>query len=111
MYQNQPEITAGEAGRGEDEVRGDADDDVVGKSSELAVGAGALDSVDNLFTDNSDTMIQLLGSLTTTSQLLYLRVPALSALFPDSGTRPWNPAPSNDTVTSLAGSTPSGTSK
>ena len=44
---------------------------------------GALDSVDNLFTDNSDTMVQLLGSLTTTSQLLYLRVPALNALFPN----------------------------
>ena len=28
-------------------------------------------------------MVQLLGSLTTTSQLLYLRVPALNALFPD----------------------------
>jgi phospholipid/cholesterol/gamma-HCH transport system substrate-binding protein len=44
---------------------------------------GALQSVDNLFTDNSETMVQLLGSLTTTSQLLYLRVPALNALFPD----------------------------
>ena len=44
---------------------------------------GALSDVDNLFTDNSDTMVQLLGSLTTTSQLLYLRVPALNALFPD----------------------------
>lgn len=44
---------------------------------------GALTDVDNLFADNSDTMVQLLGSLTTTSQLLYLRVPALNALFPD----------------------------
>ena len=43
----------------------------------------ALSRVDNLFTDNSDTMVQLLGSLATTSQLLYLRVPALHALFPD----------------------------
>ncbi|MDY6995710.1 MAG: MlaD family protein [Actinomycetota bacterium] len=43
----------------------------------------ALDSVDNLFVDNSDTMVQLLGSLASTSQLLYLRVPALNALFPD----------------------------
>lgn len=42
----------------------------------------ALDRVDNLFTDNSDTMVQLLGSLATTSQLLYVRVPALQALFP-----------------------------
>jgi virulence factor Mce-like protein len=43
---------------------------------------GTLTAIDNLFTDNSDTMVTLLGSLTTTSQLLYLRVPALNALFP-----------------------------
>lgn len=43
---------------------------------------GHLGTVDNLFADNSDTMVQLLGDLTTTSQLLYLRVPALNALFP-----------------------------
>ena len=43
---------------------------------------GALNSVDNLYTDNSETMVQLLGSLASTSQLLYLRVPALNALFP-----------------------------
>jgi virulence factor Mce-like protein len=43
----------------------------------------ALSRVDNLFTDNSDTMVQLLGSLATSSQLLYLRVPALHALFPN----------------------------
>ncbi|CAA0110691.1 Uncharacterised protein [Mycolicibacterium vanbaalenii] len=43
----------------------------------------ALTAIDNLFLDNSDTMVQLLGNLTTTSQLLYLRVPALNALFPD----------------------------
>jgi virulence factor Mce-like protein len=43
---------------------------------------GTLTAIDNLFTDNSDTMVALLGSLTTTSQLLYLRVPALNALFP-----------------------------
>jgi virulence factor Mce-like protein len=44
---------------------------------------GSLAKVDNLFADNSDTMVSLLGSLTTTSQLLYVRVPALNALFPD----------------------------
>lgn len=44
---------------------------------------GSLNSVDNLFADNSDTMVQLLGSMASTSQLLYLRVPALHALFPD----------------------------
>ena len=43
----------------------------------------ALSSIDNLFTDNSDTMVQLLGSLATTAQILYQRVPALNALFPD----------------------------
>jgi len=42
-----------------------------------------LAGVDNLFADNSDTMVQLLGSMAVTSQLLYLRVPALNALFPD----------------------------
>lgn len=42
-----------------------------------------LSAVDNLFSDNSDTMVQLLGSMATMSQLLYLRVPALNALFPD----------------------------
>lgn len=42
-----------------------------------------LSAIDNLFTDNSDTMVQLLGSLTTTSRLLYLRTPALNALFPE----------------------------
>ncbi|OBF16926.1 MlaD family protein [Mycobacterium sp. ACS4331] len=46
----------------------------------------ALTKVDNLFTDNSDTMVGLLGNLTTTSRLLYLRVPALHALFPDHRT-------------------------
>src|SRR4029079_18238958 len=43
----------------------------------------ALTAVDDLFTDNSETMVQLLGSLASTSQLLYLRVPALNALFPN----------------------------
>jgi virulence factor Mce-like protein len=43
----------------------------------------ALSAIDNLFVDNSDTMVQLLGSLATSSQLLYLRVPALNALFPN----------------------------
>jgi virulence factor Mce-like protein len=44
---------------------------------------GALHSIDNLYTDNSETMVALLGSLASTSQLLYLRVPALNALFPN----------------------------
>ncbi|WP_099021015.1 MlaD family protein [Mycolicibacterium palauense] len=49
-------------------------------------GPGALAAVDDLFTDNSDTMVQLLGSLASTAPLLYLRVPALHALFPDDRT-------------------------
>ncbi|TGD85188.1 MCE family protein [Mycolicibacterium sp. CH28] len=42
-----------------------------------------LSAVDNLFADNSETMVQLLGSAATSAQLLYLRVPALNALVPD----------------------------
>ncbi len=39
-------------------------------------------ATDTLFSDNSDTMVQLLGDLTTVTELMYLRVPALNALFP-----------------------------
>ena len=42
-----------------------------------------LSATDTLFTDNSDTMVGLLTSMATASQLLYVRVPALNALFPD----------------------------
>lgn len=44
---------------------------------------GMLSSVDGLFDDNSDTMVGLLGNLVTTAQLLYIRTPALNALFPN----------------------------
>ncbi|MEB3020207.1 MlaD family protein [[Mycobacterium] crassicus] len=44
---------------------------------------GMLSSVDGLFDDNSDTMVGLLGNLATTAQLLYVRTPALNALFPN----------------------------
>ena len=44
---------------------------------------GTLSAVDGVFDDNSDTMVGLLGNLTTLSQLLYVRTPALNALFPD----------------------------
>jgi len=47
---------------------------------------GALTDIDNLFADNSDTMVQLLGNLTTATRLLYLRVPELNALFPSHRT-------------------------
>lgn len=43
---------------------------------------GMLSSVDGLFDDNSDTMVGLLGNLATAAQLLYVRVPALNAVFP-----------------------------
>ncbi len=46
-------------------------------------GPALLAQVDNLFDDNSDTMVGLLANLTTTSQLLYVRTPAINALFPD----------------------------
>ncbi|OHU23456.1 mammalian cell entry protein [Mycobacteroides chelonae] len=41
-----------------------------------------LAATDNLFTDNSDTMVQLLANLATNAHLSYVRVPALNALFP-----------------------------
>ncbi len=43
----------------------------------------ALTATDNLFIDNSDTMDHLLGNMVNTSKLLYERVPALNALFPN----------------------------
>ena len=42
-----------------------------------------LASVDNLFDDNSAAMVSLLANTASTAQLLYLRVPALDALFPN----------------------------
>ncbi|MCH9668619.1 MAG: MlaD family protein [Actinomycetia bacterium] len=44
---------------------------------------GLMSSLDNLFEDNSDTMVGLLGNLASVSQLMYVRVPALNALFPN----------------------------
>lgn len=44
---------------------------------------GMLSAVDGLFDDNSDTMVGLLGNLVTAAQLLYIRTPALNALFPN----------------------------
>ncbi|BBY55676.1 MCE family protein [Mycobacterium koreense] len=46
-------------------------------------GPALLSAVDGLFDDNSDTMVGLLANLTTTSRLLYVRTPAINALFPD----------------------------
>lgn len=43
----------------------------------------ALSTVDNLFDDNSDTMVGLLANLVTTARVVYLRVPALNAVFPN----------------------------
>ncbi|CAJ1510718.1 MlaD family protein [[Mycobacterium] burgundiense] len=44
-------------------------------------GPETMQSLDDLIADNSPTMVQLLGNLTTVSQLTYLRVPALQAFF------------------------------
>lgn len=44
---------------------------------------GLLSAIDTLMEDNSDTMVGLLANLASTSQLLYVRVPALNAVFPD----------------------------
>ncbi|WP_145011390.1 MlaD family protein [Mycobacterium marseillense] len=43
----------------------------------------AMSSVDNLFDDNSDTMVGLLANLVTTARIIYVRVPALNAVFPN----------------------------
>ncbi|HEY9312246.1 MCE family protein [Williamsia sp.] len=40
-----------------------------------------LQAVDSIIADNSPTMVQLLGNLTTVAQLTYLRVPALTEFF------------------------------
>ncbi len=46
-------------------------------------GPGTMAGLDDIIADNSPTMVQLLGNLTTVSQLAYLRVPALEEfLFP-----------------------------
>jgi virulence factor Mce-like protein len=43
-------------------------------------GSRSLTAVDQLVDDNSDTMVQLLGNLTTIAQLVGVRVPALNEL-------------------------------
>lgn len=45
-------------------------------------GTAPMTALDNVIADNSETMSQLLGNLTTIAQLSYVRVPALQALFP-----------------------------
>ncbi|BBZ21656.1 MlaD family protein [Mycolicibacter hiberniae] len=47
----------------------------------LDSGPAAMAGIDALIADNSPTMVQLLGNLTTVSQLMYVRVPALQELF------------------------------
>ncbi|MGV0606078.1 MlaD family protein [Mycolicibacterium sp. XJ1904] len=44
-------------------------------------GPQAFSGIDAVVADNSPTMVQLLGNLTTVSQLAYLRVPALQEFF------------------------------
>jgi virulence factor Mce-like protein len=48
----------------------------------LAVAPKTFGTVSNTVNDNSETMAMLLGDLVDVSELLYLRVPALNALFP-----------------------------
>ena len=47
-------------------------------------GSAPLKQLDAVINENSDTMVQLLGNLTTVAQLSYVHVPALKALFPDT---------------------------
>ena len=47
-------------------------------------GSAPMTALDSMIADNSETMVQLLGNLTTIAQLSYVRVPALKALFPNT---------------------------
>ena len=44
-------------------------------------GGAPLTALDKIFADNSATMVQLLGDLTTMGQLFYMRIPALKEMF------------------------------
>lgn len=56
---------------------------MVGGFRELMTAAPkTFNATNNTFNDNSDTMASLLGDLVTTTELMYMRVPALNALFP-----------------------------
>lgn len=57
---------------------------MVGGFRELMQAAPkTFNATNNTFTENGDTMAQLLGDLVTTTELMYMRVPALNALFPN----------------------------
>ncbi|MET9491264.1 MlaD family protein [Nocardia sp. NPDC006630] len=47
----------------------------------IGTAPGALSTIDKIIADNSPTMVQLLGNLTTTSQMAYVHVPALQEFF------------------------------
>jgi virulence factor Mce-like protein len=53
----------------------------------LDTGRAPLTQLDHILADNSDTMVALLGNLTTIAQLSYVRLPALNALFPGTDQR------------------------
>lgn len=56
---------------------------MVGGFRELMQAAPkTFNATNNTFADNSETMGMLLGDLVTTTELMYLRVPALNSLFP-----------------------------
>lgn len=44
-------------------------------------GGAPLTALDNIFADNSETMVPLLGDLTTMAELFYVRIPALREMF------------------------------
>jgi virulence factor Mce-like protein len=44
-------------------------------------GGAPLTALDGIIADNSETMVQLLGDLTTIAELSYVRLPALKAMF------------------------------
>lgn len=63
------------------EVLGGVESKDAGLRTLLDRTPAALQSIDAVIADNSPTMVQLLGNLTTVAQLTYLRVPALQEFF------------------------------
>ncbi|MGV0852407.1 MlaD family protein [Mycolicibacterium phlei] len=63
------------------QILGGAERMAGGYTELLERGPETFAGIDALIADNSPTMVQLLGNLTTVSQLVYLRVPALEEFF------------------------------
>lgn len=64
-----------------DRVAAGADRMTGGYRTLVAEGPRALHDMDQIISDNSRTMVQLLGNLGTVAQMLYLHVPALREFF------------------------------